>query len=72
MEDLNSQPEGQPLLVNLNLFRYQEPEEMKADWDGVLIVIDAINLDIQSKPLDSTASTSSYVPNTCDIAKLFE
>ena len=72
LEDLNSHPEGQPLLVNLNLFRYQEPEEMKADWDGVLIVIDAINLDIQSKPLDSTASTSSYVPNTCDIAKLFE
>ena len=70
-EAINTTPKDHQLLFNLNLFRYKEPADNKPDWDGVLIVIDSIDYDKKDSQQYSSASTSSTVPNTCDLAKLF-
>jgi hypothetical protein len=61
-----------PLLFNLDLFRYRAPMPKKPDWDGVLIVINSIKLDQKITPTSSPIDTSSHVPNTCEIAQLFQ
>ena len=69
---INAHPRDLPLLFNLDLFRYRAPMPKKPDWDGVLIVINSIKSDQKMTPTSSPIDTSSYVPNTCEIAQLFQ
>lgn len=70
-EAINNYPKDRPVLITLNLFRYKEPADNKPDWDGVLIVINSVALDMHGSQQHSTTSSDSPIPNTSDLAKLF-
>ena len=65
-------PKDQPLMLSINLFRYREPAFKKPDWDGVLMVMNTIDWDPSENKQHSSATTSSSIPDTCDLAKLLE